>query len=508
MPVTEYDYIIVGSGASGAVIANRLSANAANSVLVLEAGGADTRANIQDPGDLTTLWGSDVDWAFSTEPQSEMLGRQITINQGKVLGGSTSINAMIYVRGNPRDFDEWHALGAHGWAYADVLPYFKKLEDFEEGASEYHGVGGPLHIRVCPDESMRSEHFLVGATELGYDGPHWDYNGARQENGAGPLQFHINRDGTRASAAGAFLAPLAHRPNLKVQVGAEVERLVFERRRVVAVEYRQRDQVRRVPVGREVIVSAGAFLSPKLLMLSGIGPADHLKAMGVRVVADVPGVGKNLQDHMHLRVIFRSKLNTPNTTLLTGNAVFVKTREDKAAAPPDLQLNFTPSVPKPLVPMLDFGGPACIFLPILIQPLSRGEVTLRSANPGDVPKIDPKYLSCSADVDVLVKAVKLCREISKTKVFSAMNGGELFPGTDADLAAFVRAEASTLWHPAGTCKMGYDRAAVVDPQLRVRGVEGVRVADASVMPIVTSGNTVAPCFMIGEKAAAMILNGN
>ncbi len=508
MAVTEYDYIIVGGGASGAVIANRLSADAATSVLLLEAGGVDTRRNIQDPGGLVKLWGSDVDWLFSTEPQPGMSGRQITINQGKVLGGSTSINAMIYVRGNPRDFDTWNALGGDGWAYADVLPHFKKLEDFEEGASDYHGADGPLQIRVCPDESMRSEHFLVGATELGYDGPEWDYNGARQENGAGLLQFHITRSGTRATAASAFLAPVSDRPNLQVEVGAEVERLVFEGTRVVAVDYRQDEQVRRVPVGREAIVSAGALLSPKLLMLSGLGPADHLKAMGVPVVADLPGVGQNLQDHVHLRVVFRSKLSIPNTTLLTGNTLFVKTRDGMSAASADLQLNFTPSVPKPLMSILDFGGPACIFLPTLVQVFSRGEVKLRSANPQDAPKIDPKYFSCSTDVDALVKAVKLCRDISKTRAFSTINGGELLPGAEADLAAFVRSQASTLWHPAGTCKMGQDCAAVVDPRLRVRGVEGLRVADASVMPVVTSGNTVAPCFMIGEKAAAMILNGS
>jgi choline dehydrogenase len=240
-------------------------------------------------------------------------------------------------------------------------------------------------------------------------------------------------------------------------------------------------------------------------MLSGLGPADHLKAIGVPVVADLPGVGQNLQDHLHLRVVFRSKVNTPNTTLLTGNVLFVKTREGMGAAPPDLQLNFTPSLPKPLAPLLDFGGPVCIFLPILLQPFSRGEVTLRSPDPRDPPKIDPKYLECSADVDTLLRAVHLCRDLSKTKTFSAMNGGELFPGADADLAAFARSHGSTLWHPAGTCKMGHDRAAVVDPQLRVRGVEGLRVADASVMPNITAGNTAAPCFMIGEKAAAMIL---
>jgi choline dehydrogenase len=503
---TEFDYIIVGSGAAGAVIANRLSAVAGQSVLVLEAGGPDTRDSIKDPGGFVQLWGSDVDWKFPTEPQAGMAGRSITINQGKVLGGSTSINAMMYVRGNPRNFDMWNAMGADGWSYQDVLPYFKKSEDFEEGASEYHGSGGPLSIRVCPDDVMRSEHFLNGAVELGFKGPRWDYNGAQQENGAGFLQFHIAKNGTRANSGVAFLAPVADRKNLTVALGAEAEKLLLEGTRVAGVQYRQNGEVKTARAGKEVVVSAGAFLSPKLLLLSGIGPADHLKSLGIPVVADLPGVGQNLQDHVQLPVVFASKLNLPNTTLLTGNVLFARMRDGMSAAAPDLQLNFTPSVPRPLKPALPFDS-ACIFLPILVQPFSIGEVTLRSANPQDAPKINPNYLSSQADVDALVKAVKLVRDIANTKAFSALNGGELFPGKDADLANHARTQGSTLWHPAGTCKIGHDRMAVVDPSLRVRGLQGVRVADASVMPTVTSGNTVAGCFMIGEKAADMISNG-
>jgi choline dehydrogenase len=502
-----FDYVIIGSGAAGAVIANRLSANPDLSVLVLEAGGSDKNPNVQDPGGFVQLWGSDLDWKFSTEGQRGMDGRELTINQGKVLGGSTSINAMMYVRGNRRNFDMWNAMGADGWSFEDVLPYFKESEDYEGGASEYHGVGGPLSVRDCPDAVMRSEPFLAGATELGYDGPHWDYNGARQEDGAGLLQFHIRKDGRRASAATAFLEPAMSRPNLTVEIGAEASRILIDNNCARGVEYIQNGQRRQAQARREVIVSAGAFQSPKLLMLSGIGPAEHLRSVGVAVVADLPGVGQNLQDHIQLPVVFRSKVDIPMTTLLTGNCLFVRTRSGAKAAPPDLQLNFTPSVPKPLSPILNFGGPASIFLPILVQPFSKGEVKLRSARPQDPPSINPNYLARDADVQVLVHAVELCRAIAGTRAYGELNGGEIFPGPAAELTAFVRAQGSTLWHPAGTCKIGQDADAVVDPKLRVYGVEGLRVADASVMPTVTSGNTVAACFMIGEKAADLILAG-
>ncbi len=503
--MSSYDYIVVGSGAGGAVVAGRMVGGSEAKVLLLEAGPMDTNPNTHNLEGFISLWGSDLDWKFATEAQPGMAGRSITINQGKVLGGGSSINAMMHVRASPRNYDHWNYLGNEGWSFKDVLPYFKKMEDYELGASDYHGVGGPMSVRQAPDPAARSEPFMNAAVELGYDGPYWDVHGPRQEHGAGLLHFNITKDGKRHSATDAYITPVKDRPNLTITTGAEVTKVLIEGNRAVGVEYVKDGQTMQARADKEVLVAGGAFLSPKLLMLSGIGPADHLKAHGIAVVADLPGVGQNLQDHVQLPVPVRSKVDLPAPNLLTANVMFVCTRPNSSAAPADIQLNFIPSAPGPLRGVLgDTGGPVGIFLPILVQPMSIGYVALRSANPLDPPIINPNYLQSGADVAAFKRIVELIRALGNTKAFSEAYSGELAPG-DMDLEGYIRGESSTLWHPAGTCKMGHDSMAVVDPQLRVYGIDGLRVVDASVMPTVTSGNTHAPALMVGEKAADMIL---
>lgn len=504
-----YDYIIIGSGASGSVAAYYLSSKTSARILVLEAGSLDTDPNIHNIGGFVSLWGSEQDWKLQTEVQPGLNDRKIIINQGKVVGGGSSVNALMYVRGNPKNFDEWSQTGATGWSYRELLPYFKTIENFEEGESAYHGSQGPLQVRICPESAMRSEAFLQAATEIGYDGPHWDYNGERQENGAGYLQFHIDDQGNRVSSATAFLKPALATAQVSLKIESEVTKLLINDKTVIGVEYIQDNQTKQVYVTKEVILSAGALQSPKILMLSGIGPAEHLQSLGISVISDLPGVGQNLQDHLQLPIVFRTKKDNTKPLLLTGNVLFVNTRIEQPDAAPDLQLNFTPAVPAQLSPILNFGTPVCIFLAILVQPKSIGSIKLRSKDPCDSAIINPNYLQNDADVKTLIQSIKLAREIANAKAFTEMNIGEVIPGTQdpIEMENFIRSQVSTLWHPAGTCKIGQDINAVVNPQLQVYGVNGLRVADASVMPTVTSGNTVAASFVIGAKVADLIAQG-
>jgi choline dehydrogenase len=503
-----FDYIIVGGGSTGCVLANRLSANRSIKVLLLEAGGPDTNPKIHTINTAPDLWGTDIDWLFTTEPQPGLKGRRITLNQGKVIGGGSSIHAMMYMRGNPRNFDLWNALGNEGWNYSDLLPYFKKSEDYEGDADKFHGVGGPMRGCKCPNPSPVAIAFLKAAMELGYAGPDWDFNGAQQEDGAGLVQFNITKDNQRCSAATAFLTPILDRPNLTVQTFATATRLLFEGNRVVGVDYVQNGQLHQVKAEQDVILSAGTILSPKLLMLSGIGSAEVLRSLGIPVVADLPGVGQNLHDHLRLQVIYQSKREMPTIDVLAEVALFTHSRTGMQAAPPDLQINFSAGLPQLTPPGFKATGPVSIFVPVLVQPQSRGDVKLRSANPQDPPIIDPHYLQMPTDLEAYVRAIELCRQIASTKAFAEFNDGEVAPGLTADLEQYIRTYADTIWHPVGTCKMGRDAMAVVDPQLRVYGVEGLRVADASIMPTVPSGNTNASCIMIGEKAADLILSSS
>jgi choline dehydrogenase len=505
-----FDYVVVGAGSAGCVIARRLIDSGDCRVLLLEAGGPDDRTAIHDTdiASMTSMWGDDeVVWPHVTPAQDGLRGRAVSIPQGRVLGGGSSVNAMMYVRGNPLNFDHWRSLGNDGWGYADVLPYFKKSEDFADGANEYRGVGGPLKVVHYERASDASRAFAKAAVELGHRPPGFDYNAEQQEDGPFFYQSTRTKDNQRSSTAVAFLQPVRTHPDLTVVTGALATRVLLDRGTAVGVEYAVGAEMRRARAESEVILSCGTLTTPALLMRSGIGPAAHLDNHGIDTIVDLPGVGQNLQDHLLFGVGYQSLHELPVPALLAEAGMFLHTGPASSDTSPDLQFFFGPI--QFVADKYRVDGPGFTFAPILAQPRSRGTVTLRSADATAMPVIDPHYLQEEADLEVLLRGISISRELAHTTAFAELRGRELAPGDAVvdrtTLGEYVRDNATTVWHPVGTCRMGSDRDAVVDARLRVHGVEGLRVADASIMPTITCGNTNAATIMIAEKAADLIV---
>jgi choline dehydrogenase len=526
--IGAFDYVIVGAGSAGCVLANRLSADPAARVLLLEAGGSDRYVWIHIPiGYLYTMNNPRTDWCFATEAEPGLNGRAIAYPRGRVLGGCSSINGMIYMRGQAGDYDHWRQLGNAGWAWDDVLPHFKRMEDFAHGADDLHGAGGEWRVEEQRLSWPILDAFRAAAAEVGI--PNTDDFNRGDNEGCGYFQVNQRR-GVRWSAAKAFLKPVRHRPNLEVLTHAAARAIRFDGRRAAGVEFRQGDALRFVEATGEVILAAGAVGSPVLLQLSGVGPAALLREHGVAVAAELPGVGENLQDHLQVRLIYKvSNTRTLNEAAnrLAGRcgmglqyALFRRgpltmapsqlgcfARSDPSRASANLEYHVQPlsldRFGEPLHPFPAFTASVCN-----LRPESRGTIRITSADARAKPSIRPNYLSTRADRQVATESIRLTRRICAARALAPFAPDEFKPGahlqSDDDLARAAGDIATTIFHPVGTCKMGQDALAVVDERLKVRGVAGLRIADASVMPTITSGNTASPTMMIAEKAAAMI----
>ena len=517
----SFDYVIIGGGSAGGFLTLRLSEDPDCRVLLLEAGGSDRHWSVAMPAAARhNFTGGPRNWAFSTEPEPHMDGRRIFQPRGKVLGGSSSLNGIVYARGNAKDFDGWAAGGAPGWSYQDVLPYFRKLERYGRGADAYRGGDGPVQVERLGDNHPLEDAFLDAAVQAGYRRVE-DYNGAEQE---GVSEFDANQSGGRRWGTGHACI----RPNVEVRTHALATKLLMENGRVLGVRYLQGGLEKTVYAAREVVLSAGAIQSPHLLMLSGIGPADHLRTNGIKPVVDLPGVGENLQDHLEAHLKYRCPPGRSKNRLLKrhrvillglewflfrmGEAATTQSRVggflkiDPAADYPDMQYHFWPYHLDGWSPLPDEDGYTSSVGPVRAE--SRGWVRLASNDPTAAPLMRLNGLGTDKDIRDFRQAIRITREIAQQSAFDPFRLGELSPGaevtSDSAIDAYVRQHANSAYHPCGTCKMGTDPMAVVDPELRVHGVDRLRVVDASIMPTITNGNLNAPTMMIGEKGADLI----